>query len=540
MNIFGSDFAITKFPEIPISPVGQLPSSVDFNPESPLVKLILAIAILVVGFLVAIVVSALAEGFFKRTSLDNKIAQWLTGQDSTSSPPVEKWIGTAAFWLIAIFTLVGFFQFLKLDAVAAPLNSFLGQITTFIPKLAGAALLSAIAWGLATVSKILISRYMRSARLDDRLGQQVSNTAESSNALPLSETLANALYWFILLLFLPLILDALGLQQALQPLQNLVNQLLSALPKIVKAGAIAAVGWLIAQTVRRILTNLLATAGADRLLPQFRSAQAGGGQSLSQVLGTVAYVFILIPTAIASLEALEIESVSRPATAMLDQSLKYLPQIFVAGLILAVAYFFGQFARDIVTNILTSLGFNNILGWLGLPSLTGTSEPTQPIDESSDPDRTVALPKLTPSQLVGIIVLVGIMLVAIGTATDVLQIAALTKIVFSVLEVAGKILSGVIVFGIGLYLANLAYGLIASSGSRQAKILGHTARISIIALISAMALKQIGVASNIVDLAFGLITGAIAVAIALAFGLGGRDIAAEQIRAWLDSFKRNY
>ncbi|MEE3720048.1 mechanosensitive ion channel [Tumidithrix elongata RA019] len=538
MDIFWSDPVITKLPEFPMSPLGQLPSSVDFNPESPLVKLILAIAILVVGFLVAIVASAIAEGFFKRTSIDNKIAQWLTGSDSTSSPPVEKWIATAIFWLIAIFTLVGFFQFLKLDAVAAPLNNFLGQITTFIPKLAGAALLSAIAWGLATVSKILISRYMRSARLDDRLGQQVNNSPEGSNTLPLSEALANALYWFILLLFLPLVLDALGLQQALQPLQNLVNQLLSALPKIVKAGAIGAVGWLIAQTVRRILTNLLATAGADRLLPQFRSSQANGGQALSQVLGTVAYVLILIPTAIASLEALEIEAVSRPATAMLDQSLKYLPQIFVAGLILAVAYFFGQFARDIVTNILTSLGFNNILSWLGLPSLTGTPE-ANTTSESSDLERTVTLPKLTPSQLVGIVVLVGIMLVAVGTATDVLKIDALTKIVFGVLEVAGRVLSGVIVFAIGLYLANLAYGLIASSGSRQAKILGHTARISIVALISAMALKQIGIASNIVDLAFGLITGAIAVAIALAFGLGGRDIAAEQIRAWLDSFKRN-
>jgi hypothetical protein len=539
MNIFGSDLTITKVSELLINPVAQMPASVDFsNPESPVVKLILAIAILVGGWLVAIVLSGLVEGFLKRTNIDNQIAQLLTGGTSSSSFPVEKWAATAVFWVILLFALVGFFQFLKLDAVATPLNGFLGQITTFIPKLGGAALIAAIAWGLATVSKILISRYMRSAQVDDRLGEQMNATPESTNALPLSATLANALYWFILLLFLPLILDALGLQQALQPLQNLVGQLLGALPKIIKAAIIGGVGWLIAITVRRILTNLLVTSGADRLLPQFRSAQADGGQSVSQVLGIVAYVFILIPTAIASLEALEIESVSRPATAMLDQTLRYLPQIFVAGLILAVAYFFGQFARDIVTNILTSLGFNNILGWLGLPSLTGTSEPTE--HESSEANQSAsALPKLTPSQLMGFVVLVGVMLVAIGTATDVLQIAALTKIVFGVLDVAGKVLSGLVVFAIGLYLANLAYGLIASSGSRQAKILGHTARISIIALISAMALKQIGVASNIVDLAFGLITGAIAVAIALAFGLGGRDIAAEQIREWLNSFKRD-
>ncbi|MDX2254013.1 MAG: mechanosensitive ion channel [Pseudanabaenaceae cyanobacterium bins.39] len=514
-------------------PIAQVPANIDLRPESPLVQLIIAIAILVGGWLIAIVASAMAEGLLKRTSIDNKIAQWLFGQNSSQPVPIEKWFGTGIFWLVLLFTLVGFFQFLKLDAVAVPLNGFLGQITTFIPKLFGAIIISAIAWFLATVSKLVVSRFMKSANLDERLGQEINESGTTDN-LPLSETLANALYWFILLLFLPLILDALGLNQALQPLQNLVNQLLGALPKIIKAVIIGAVGWLIAQTVRRILTNLLTTAGADRLLPQFRSSQ--GGQSLSQLVGLLAYVLILIPTAIASLEALEIESVSRPATAMLDQALKYLPQIFVASLILVIAYFFGQFARDIVTNILTSLGFNNILVWLGLPSIAGTDIPS----ESSDGDAPVTtLPKLSPSQLVGIVVLVGIMLVAIATATDVLQIDALTRIVFGILEVSGRVLSGVIIFGIGLYLANLAYALISSAGSRQSRILGHTARISIIALISAMALKQIGIASNIVDLAFGLVTGAIAVAIALAFGLGGRDVASEQLRAWLESFKRD-
>jgi hypothetical protein len=83
----------------------------------------------------------------------------------------------------------------------------------------------------------------------------------------------------------------------------------------------------------------------------------------------------------------------------------------------------------------------------------------------------------------------------------------------------------------------LAFNIITSSGNPQARILGQIARIAIIALVSAMALQQIGVASDIVNLAFGLLLGAIAVAIALAFGLGGRDIAREQVQEWLNSFK---
>jgi hypothetical protein len=131
------------------------------------------------------------------------------------------------------------------------------------------------------------------------------------------------------------------------------------------------------------------------------------------------------------------------------------------------------------------------------------------------------------------------MLFATIAATNVLQIEALTAIVSGIVVVAGRIIAGLIVFAVGLYLANLAFNLITSSGSRQSRLLGQTARIAIIALVSAMALQQMGIASDIVNLAFGLLLGAIAVAIALAFGLGGRDIAATQVREWLSSFKGN-
>ncbi|HEY9706352.1 MAG TPA: hypothetical protein V6C58_28205, partial [Allocoleopsis sp.] len=98
---------------------------------------------------------------------------------------------------------------------------------------------------------------------------------------------------------------------------------------------------------------------------------------------------------------------------------------------------------------------------------------------------------------------------------------------------------GLVVFAIGLYLANLAFNLIISTATRQAKILGYAARISIIILVSAMALQQMGIAPDIVNLAFGLLMGAIAVALALAFGLGSRDIAGQQLKEWLSSFKEN-
>ncbi len=231
---------------------------------------------------------------------------------------------------------------------------------------------------------------------------------------------------------------------------------------------------------------------------------------------------------------------------MLNQFLTAIPQIFTAALILVLGYVIGQFVSDLVTNLLTGLGFNNVLNWLGLqPTPVAPPIPPPPsLDQSLEGSPMLIQPDAvktttrTPSEIVGIVVLVGILLFAAVAATNVLGIPALTAIVSGLLIILGQILVGVVIFAVGLYLANLAYSIVASSGSSQARILGQTARVAIIVLVAAMALQQIGIAPNIINLAFGLLLGAISVAIALAFGLGGRDVAADQLRDWLSSFRR--
>jgi len=513
-------------------------------------NLIAAIVILVLGWLLAVVVAWVVKGLLNRTKIDNQLATWITGRTDGDKLPVEQWISSAFFWVIFLFTLVGFLQRLQLDAVYQPLNNLLNQIFGFLPLLAAAAILLGIAWLLATTVKLLVTRSLRVLRLDDRLNQQVSDP-QSTNNFSLSETIGNTLYWFIFLLFLPSILSTLKLQGTLQPVQQLLNDILLILPNIFAAVLIGAAGWLVAQVVQRIVTNLLVTAGTDRLGTRIGINPTTTGQSLSSIIGTIVYVLILIPTAIAALNALKISAISIPAIAMLNQILSAIPRIFTAVIILAIAYALGRFLADIVSNILTSVGFNNIFDWIGLPTpkstrsriiLTPGEANLETIPPPTPEEKTLlqptTIPPRTPSEIVGIIVLVGIMLLATVAAVEVLNFAALTAIVTGIVAVAGQILVGLVVFAIGLYLANLAFNIITSSGNPQAIILGHTARIAIIALVSAMALQQMGIASDIVNLAFGLLLGAIAVATAIAFGLGGRDIAAEQVRDWLDSFKR--
>jgi len=93
------------------------------------------------------------------------------------------------------------------------------------------------------------------------------------------------------------------------------------------------------------------------------------------------------------------------------------------------------------------------------------------------------------------------------------------------------------IVAIGLFLANLVSKAILATATVQAKLLALSARLAIIFLAGAMALRQMGLANEIINLAFGLLFGAIAVAVAIALGLGGREIAARELEEWIKSIK---
>jgi hypothetical protein len=494
-----------------------------------------ALLTLLVGWLIAVVLSNVVRGLLKKTDADNRLAGLITG-NSRSTLNTDKLVGGIVFWVIFLMAVLGFLNALNLTVVAQPLNSVLNQIFAFMPKLGSAALLAGMAWLIATAVRAIVTR--TAGAVMPAMSRRMS--VGDNQVLP-SETLGNALYWFVFLFFLPMILQVLELQGPLAPVQNLLNDFLGALPNLFKAALIGVAGWFIARTVREIVTNILAAAGTERLAAKIGLNKAAPGQSLSGLLGTIVYAMILIPTAVAALDALRIPAISGPATSMLQQVLNAIPQILTAAGIMAVAFFISQFIGDLVSNLLSGLGFNSIFKTLGINELTDSTPAARTTTTTSTQPGTqiqpVATAKRTPSEVAGIIARVGVMLVAAIAATGVLNIPALTSLVTGLVQISGQVLSGVVVFAIGLYLANLAAKVVSSSGSHQSQILGQVARLSILAFVGAMALQQMGIAPNIVNLAFGLLLGAIAIAIAISFGLGGRDVASDQLREWISGFR---
>ncbi len=129
------------------------------------------------------------------------------------------------------------------------------------------------------------------------------------------------------------------------------------------------------------------------------------------------------------------------------------------------------------------------------------------------------------------------MLIAAVEAAHQMGFLLLAELISGFTVFAGRIILGLIIFGIGLYLADLASKTLRASNTIQAGFLATTARLAIMVLAGAMALRQMGLGGEIINLTFGLLFGAIVVAIAIALGLGSQDLAARELDQWIASMR---
>lgn len=463
---------------------------------------------MVFGWIVAVVASGIVKNILKRTTLDNKIAAWIAGRKIKSVNLIENVISKGVYYLIMLFVLVGFFQSLGLTLIAEPLNNFLNQVGAYAPRIIGAGILLLGAWLVASMLKRIVVGVLDGMKIDEKLGKQ-----HAKQDVLLSATIGEVLYWLVFLFFLPAVLDALALQGLLVPVQSMINKGMSFLPNMFGAGLILAVGWFAARIIERISASLLVAVGLDALSEKVGVAKALGKQKLSNLIGRIVYVVVFIPVVIAALEALSLDALTAPASNMLNAILLAIPNIVTAVILMLISYMVGKMAAEWITNILTAGGFDNTLVVLGL---------------GKKPNKDAR----TLSEIAGSLSLIAVMVFTSIEALNILGMPTISMLVSQFVVFASQLALGIVILALGIYLANLAGKTILDSGTHDAKLLSTVAKSAMLLISGAMALSRMGLANDIINMAFGLMLGSIAVAAALAFGLGGRDIAAKTLEGW--------
>jgi hypothetical protein len=138
-----------------------------------------------------------------------------------------------------------------------------------------------------------------------------------------------------------------------------------------------------------------------------------------------------------------------------------------------------------------------------------------------------------PSRIVANIAFIVIMLAAGIEAARQLGGDTVAIFLIQVTELGSKVIFGTLIIVAGIFLARIIANLVGS-GTGEGGYAQTIVRYAIIALFTAIGLTFMGLANEIVILAFGLILGSAAVATALAFGLGGRDAAARLLERYAD------
>lgn len=452
----------------------------------------IAFAILIIGWFVAKFVSAMLAKAVTKVEIIWKALKtiWV----NANIEKIASIVGSVSFIIIFLYVLVAFFQALDLNAISTPINNVVNSLPTYI----GVAALALFTWLIATTGKTVTTNLLATTELDKKAGKGTG------------AALWNAVYGFVILFFLPGILWWLGLQEIVAPVEGMLDQMISYVPNIIGAGIILAVWIFVARLLKQIVTSILKASKIDDF-----AAKVGMKElSFSEIGGTIVYVFIMIPLAISALEKLKIDAISKPATEMLSKVLDILPNLIGAIALVTLTYVVANFTSKLVGELLKNLGFDTILDKAGLKVKTSTSL----------------------SNMVSKLVLIVFMLFAFVEAGNMLGLTIVSDMVSEFISFWSSIIGGLITIVVGLFIANLAADTMKATN--QSHAITNLIKIAIMVLAVAIGLGQMGIAEDIIKIAFGLLFGSLAVAAALAFGLGSRDVAAKELELFLKKMKK--
>ena len=467
----------------------------------PIGSIIGAILIFIIGWLVALGIAALVRGVLSKINLNQRM-----NSSTGKSYDLEGIISKIVFWFIFIIAIAGALSQLNLNSISTPFANMVNQVLTFIPNIIAAVAVGVVGWVIATVARTAINAALAKTSMDERLSAK-------AGVKPMSSTIADMVYWFILLIVLTMVLGQLELDGLFAPLTNMVDKIFSFIPNILIAGVVFVVGYIIAKVVRGIVTNLVSTFDVQKLATK---AGLSEQNSLPNIAGSLAFLVVIIPTIIAALNALKIDVIARPATNVLNKIMEALPNIFMAAAILIVTFYVVRMVANIIKGLLENTQINQLPAKVGLEQTMG--------------DKKI-------SDLVGYAIIFFAMLFAAIAAADLLGFEPISAIITMFIAFGANIILGAVILFIGFWLANIIAGVVERS-EQGSQFLANIVRVLIMGLVLAMGLKAMGIADSIVNLAFGLTLGAVAVAFALSFGLGGQEAAARFLRKMQDKMDR--
>jgi len=379
------------------------------------------------------------------------------------------------------------------------LKVFWEQVLNSIPNILAALLLLLIAYILANVTKNLVIKAIRKLNLEEKLNRL--GTQQDQDRF--TEFLGQLAFILVFLLFLPSVFEKLGVTVIALPITSLVSQVLDWIPNILASGLILFLGIFVANLIKQVMPPLLRTLRIDQL--QEKLGIEKDTVRLSNSITSLVYILFLIPVVIASLQTLGISALADPATTMLQNILAFAPRIFIALVLLYIGFYISKMIGNLVSEFLRGIGFDDLINKLS-------------------PNKNIGF-RTSTSKMIGNISQIILNLFFLVEAFNVLGLNIFLTIGASIIAFIPDALIVLLIIFSAKMISEWSEYFLKNKNSLLKKI--STVAIYLLAIF--MILSHLNIASDIVDTAFILLLGAVAVAFALAFGLGGKEFAAKQL-----------
>ncbi len=309
-------------------------------------------------------------------------------------------------------------------------------------------------------------------------------------------------YYFIVLVTTVAVLEIIGLKYVTEPFIDLLNKVAGYLPNLIGAIVILVVGTFFAKVAREFVDSLLETFRIEELGKKY------GIENLGGAIGNVVYLLIILFVAIAALNALQIKAITEPAISMLTMILNAIPRIVAAVVVFGIIFFVGKVVAGITAKIVNELNIDELAKEIGI---------------SSD--------KLKFEELVRYLILAFTVLLGLSQAFHYLEAEALYQLTYQFTVITFKLVVAAAIIFAGTYLGNLF------ERRTENEAIGKGVKYAFIIASIFIALPHVGVSPQIIEIVVFSVSLGVGLAFALAFGLGGKEAAAEFLKKLLSTSK---
>ncbi len=362
-----------------------------------------------------------------------------------------------------------------------------------------------IAFAAAALAGFVVKRLFKLTGLDAKFDKWGINEGENGTAL---KFIGKLVFLIVFLLFLPSVLEALGLESVSKPIIDFANTFISYFPNIIAASILIFIGIFLGQILGNVIAVLLKKTRIDSLAGKLSRGsddsekESENAPKISEIVGKTVNGLVVLLSIVEAFTVLDIEAISTPAVSIINAVFGAIPSILLASAVIAVGLIIANIACALLGNILNGINLDGMLKRL-LPQ---------------------AKLKLSVTKLIIAIVRILIVFFVIAQGIEILKLELLTNIMTVIIAYLPMVIKAAII-AIAAYIGAGIIGSITEKGMPNAKLIPKILKAGIYVIAAFMILSQLGFASVIVNYAFIIILSSLAVAFAIAFGIGGRDFA---------------